>query len=197
MTAPDKSNGYEAIAADFINGRGRNASGVGAAEVAEWARTLPDGASVLDLGCGPGVPISLVLIEAGLDVYGVDAAPSMLAAFRRRFPGRPVQCAAAEESDFFGGRGFDGVVSWGLFFLLTEEIQRQLIVKVARVLRPGGRFLFTSPRQAVTWPDAQTGRRSISLGYEAYREALECAGLALVGIRLDAGHNFYYDAVKR
>ena len=101
MTAPDKSNGYEAIAADFINGRGRNLTGVGATEVADWARVLPAGACVLDLGCGTGVPVSLALIERGLEVYGVDAAPTMVAAFTDRFPGCPVQCAAAEESDFF------------------------------------------------------------------------------------------------
>jgi len=47
---------------------------------------LPDGANVLDLGCGTGVPITKTLIERGLHVYGIDASPSMLAAFRARFP---------------------------------------------------------------------------------------------------------------
>ena len=91
--------------------------------MADWSQTLPSGARVLDLGCGTGSPISQALIERGFNVYGVDASPMMVAAFRARFPGVPVECAAVEDSDFFS-RTFDGVVAWGLFFLLDVEVQR-------------------------------------------------------------------------
>ena len=111
----DKSNGYEEVATEFIAGRGRNSSGVGASVVADWSQRLPRGATVLDLGCGTGVPISQVLIERGFMVYGVDASPTIVAAFRTRFPNVPVECAAVEDSDFFA-RTFDGVLAWGLFF---------------------------------------------------------------------------------
>ena len=195
QTDAGKSNGYEEIAPVFIAGRGRNISGVGATEVAEWSEVLEKGSAVLDLGCGTGIPISRVLIERGFDVYGVDASPSMVAAFREHFPLRPVQCAAAEESDFFG-RTFDAVVSWGLFFLLDEDVQRMLIAKVAGVLRPGGRFLFTAPKERACWQDAMTDRRSVSLGYETYRMALEAAGMPLAGTWVGLGDNHYYDAVK-
>jgi len=192
---PDKSNGYEEIASIFISGRGRNHSGVGASVVADWSQQLPDRATVLDLGCGNGVPISQALIERGFNVYGVDASARMVAAFRARFPTVPVECAAVEDSDFFG-RTFDGVVAWGLFFLLDAEVQRRLIAKVAAVLPSGGRLLFTSPSQSCSWADAMTGRTSISLGYEAYRKALEAEGMSLVGTRLDEGENHYYFAQK-
>ena len=189
----DKSNGYEEIAAGFIAGRGQNASGIGASVVAEWARTLPDGATVLDLGCGTGVPISQVLMDRGCQVYGVDASASMVAAFRARFPAVAVECAAAEDSDFFR-RSFDAVVAWGLFFLLEKEVQLRLIAKVATVLASGGKFLFTAPSQICSWSDAMTGRTSISLGFEAYRDALEAAGMSLIGTCSDVGENFYYFA---
>ena len=117
VAAPDKSNGYEEIALTFISGRGRNHSGVGASVVADWSQMLPAGATVLDLGCGTGVPISQALIERGFNVHGVDASPTMVAAFRANFPNIPVDCAAVEDSDFFG-QTFDGVVAWGLLFLL-------------------------------------------------------------------------------
>lgn len=195
MLKSDKSNGYEAIAAHYIGGRGRGHGGIGAAEVAEWARTLPDDAAVLDLGCGSGIPISEVLIERGFAVYGVDASPSMVAAFRANFPGVPVECAPAEESAFFN-RTFDAVVSWGLFFLLEEETQRQLITKIAGALQPGGRFLFTSPEQICSWADAMTDELSLSLGYEAYKAALEAEGMVLTGTRRSVGDNFYYFAEK-
>ena len=192
---PDKSNGYEEIASTFISGRGRNLSGVGASVVADWSQMLPDGATVLDLGCGTGVPISQALIERGFNVYGVDASARMIAAFRARFPTVPVECAAVEDSDFFG-RTFDGVVAWGLFFLLDAEVQRRLIAKVVAVLPSGGRLLFTAPSQSCSWADAMTGRTSISLGHEAYRNALEAEGMSLVGTHRDEGENHYYFAHK-
>lgn len=192
----DKSNGYEEVASAFIAGRGSGKGvGIGVSVVAQWASTLPPQTTVLDLGCGTGDPITRIFIERGFTVYAVDASPSMVAVFQARFPGVAVQCAAAEESDYFGLR-FNAVVSWGLFFLLEEEVQRKLIAKVAGALRRGGKFLFTAPPQRCSWRDAMTERASISLGYEAYQRALEAHGMRLAGTDSDEGENYYYLAQK-
>ena len=61
----DRSNGYEGIAAEFLSRRGNAAArsrGIGVKNVREWARTLPRGCAVIDLGCGPGFPITDVLV---------------------------------------------------------------------------------------------------------------------------------------
>jgi SAM-dependent methyltransferase len=191
----DKSNGYEEVAEVFIAGRGRDSSETGASDVGDWSQMLPRGSTVLDLGCGTGVPISQALIERGFNVYGVDASPTMVEAFRARFPTVPIVCSAVEESDFFG-RTFDGVVAWGLFFLLDVEVQRGLIEKIADVLRSGGKLLFTAPSQSCSWRDILTGQISISLGREAYRNALEAEGMSLVGTHRDDADNYYYFAQK-
>jgi 2-polyprenyl-3-methyl-5-hydroxy-6-metoxy-1,4-benzoquinol methylase len=81
---------------------------------------LPHGGTVLDLGCGTGLPISQVLIEGGFEVYGVDASTKMVAAFRARFPNVSVPCAAVKDPDFLG-RTFDGVVAWGLSFCWMQK----------------------------------------------------------------------------
>jgi len=70
----DRSNGYEAVAKDFLARRGSGRStGVGVHAVRRWAQALPHGASVIDLGCGPGFPITEVLVAEGLNVFAVDA----------------------------------------------------------------------------------------------------------------------------
>jgi SAM-dependent methyltransferase len=189
----DPSNGYERIAPDFIASRGGS---VGVGMVAAWARTLPAAAAILDLGCGSGVPITETLVHAGFQLFGVDASPTMVASFRARFPQHAVQCAAAEEADFFG-RTFDGIVAWGLLFLLDADTQRQLIAKMAGALRTGGRLLFTAPRAACSWRDVMTGQTSISLGLDEYRRQLEAGGLTLIGTETDEGDNHHYLAVKR
>ena len=196
MARADKSNGYEAIASIFIPGRGRSKSSVGGSVVAEWSESLPAGATILDLGCGTGIPISLTLITRGFNVYGVDASPSMIAEFRVNFPAAPAQCAAVEDSDFFG-RSFDAVVAWGLFFLLTAEVQLKLIGKIAAILPGGGRLLFTATSQPCSWLDAMTERPSISLGSDAYRAAIEAENMTLVGTYVDGGENYYYSVLKR
>src|SRR5437868_12907558 len=114
----DRSSGYEGVATEFLARRGKGRStGVGVNEVRKWARTLPGGAAVIDLGCGPGFPITEVLVSEGLSVCGVDAAPSFVEAFRQNLPDIPVICEPVEDSTFFN-RTFDGVLVWGLIFLL-------------------------------------------------------------------------------
>ncbi|GMU65854.1 MAG: putative methyltransferase [Acidobacteriota bacterium] len=191
-TARDRSNGWEAVARRFIAERTR----IGAETVRSWSRGLPAGASVLDLGCGTGVPVAETLIAQGCRVSGIDAAPSLVEAFRRRFPETPVACEAVEESEFFG-RTYDGIVAIGLMFLLSPEVQRTVLRRVASALNPRGRFLFTAPTQVVTWADLLTGRPSVSLGDAAYRQALSDAGLEIVGEFVDEGQNHYYDAARR
>ena len=189
----DGSNGWEAIAEGFI--RHRVTSAAGATTVGVWARSFSPADSILDLGCGSGIPISRVLLDAGLSVFGVEASPTLAAEFHRNFPTAPIACEPVQESALFT-RSFEGVVAWGLMFLLSEADQRTVIAKIAKILKPGGRFLFTAPWQAFAWPDASTGRYSVSLGHDAYARALEIAGLRLVAEHDDESSNHYYEALR-
>ena len=191
MVPPDKSNCYDDLAEVFI--RMRNPR-IGLSTVLEWSQSLVPRGAVLELGCGNGV-VSRVLIEAGFSVYGIDASPKMIRAFREQFPDAQAECAAVEDSTFFN-HTFDGIVAWGLIFLLDEDAQKLVIAKAAKALRPGGQFLFTSPRDAVIWQDSITGRESRSLGAERYRQLLEVQGFTFEGNRSDEGDNYYYMASK-
>ena len=194
----DRSNGYEGVAAEFLAGRGNartRSNGIGVKAVREWARTLPRGAAVIDLGCGAGFPITEVLVLEGLNVYAIDASPSLVEAFRRNLPGVPVACEAVEDSTFFN-RTFDAALAWGLMFLLPAEEQRRLIQRVAGILVPGGRLVFTSCPEPFVWNDAMTGLESRSLGAVEYRSQLTAVGLVMIREYEDEGQNYYFDAVK-
>src|SRR5246127_2070988 len=158
----DRSNGYEGIAAAFVSTRSPI---IGVKRVRDWAKALPRGAAVVDLGCGPGVPITEVLVAEGLSVYGVDAAPSFVQAFRRNLPNTPIACEAVQDSRFFD-RTFDGALAWGFMFVLSAEDQRRLIQRIGDILVPGGRLLFTSPAETGSGTDIMTGREFRSLGAE-------------------------------
>jgi 2-polyprenyl-3-methyl-5-hydroxy-6-metoxy-1,4-benzoquinol methylase len=184
----EKSNGYEEIAEQFIR---RRDSRIGASTVRSWSKGLPPGTAVLDLGCGNGVPISRALIDDGFTIYGVDASEKMISEFRSRFPEAHAEHCAVEDSSFFG-RTFDGIVAWGLMFLLAPEVQEVVLRRVAAILNIGGKFLFTSPQQVRKWTDCISERESVSLGIDEYRKILEAAGLKLAGEDLDEGENHYY-----
>lgn len=195
----DRSNGYEAVSEEFLARRGSSitrSTGIGVKEVRKWARTLPRSSSVIDLGCGPGYPITTVLVEEGLRVFGVDAAPSFVAAFQRNLPGTPVICEAIQESRLFD-RAFDAALAWGLMFLLQAEEQHRLIHRFAEILVPGGRLLFTSPAKPAVWNDGMTGLGSVSLGAEQYRNLLGAVGISVREEYEDEGENHYFDAFRK
>ena len=106
----DESNGYERIAGDYIKGRGQAVNGIGSSTARAWARTFNKGSIILDLGCGTGIPVTNILLEAGLNAYAVDASPKMIEAFRNNFPDVLVACESVERSSFFD-RSFDGIIA--------------------------------------------------------------------------------------
>lgn len=191
----DESNGYDSIAEIYINGRGRAVNGIGASTARSWARTFKTGSIVLDLGCGTGIPVTKILLEAGLKAYAVDASPKMVADFQQNFPDVPVACEPVERSSFFN-LTFDGIISVGLMFLLPEENQRALIPKMAAGLNIGGKLLFTAPVEPMTWNDAMTEQLSISLGGEQYRKLMLASGLSLGEEFEDEGGNHYFSGVR-
>jgi SAM-dependent methyltransferase len=187
----DSSNGYEKHAETFI--RSRNPR-VGLDVVRDWAGQFARGGEVLELGCGYGA-ISEVLVEAGLTLFAVDASPTLLRTFHERFPDVETECCTAEDSLFFG-RTFDGVVAWGLLFLLEEKAQLRILAKVGQALRPGGRFLFTAPREAVEWIDMMTECPSRSLGVVKYDRVLRSLGMEVSSGTADDSGNYYYHVIK-
>lgn len=191
----DKSNGYDRIAELYINSRGRAVNGIGSSTARTWAQTFSKGSVVLDLGCGTGIPVTKILLESGLNVYAIDASPKMVADFKQNFPNIPVACESAEGSRFFD-RTFDGIISVGLIFLLSEKDQQAIIPKMAAALNAGGKLLFTSPMEKITWKDAMTEQFSRSLGAEQYRTLLQASGLSIADEFEDEGGNHYFNGSK-
>lgn len=194
VSTPDDSSGWDAAADVLIRDRSR--STIGVAVLRDWARDLPAGASVLDLGCGAGAPVSQTLADLGCRVSGIDGSPRLVAAYRQRFPEAGVACEPAQTSAWFG-RTFDAVVSIGMMFFLDEAAQRAVIRHCGTAVTPGGRVLITVPWQTATWIDPTTQRRCRSLGLGEYRGSFARAGFQITGTPTDEGENFHVAAVRR
>lgn len=118
-----------------------------AQEACLMERCYPRGAAglrVLDVGCGAG-RIARRLRGLGAQVWGVDISLAMLAAGRER--GLPVPLLLMDARQLaFVDASFDDV--WfafnGLDLLLSQHARRQALREIHRVLKPGGRFVFSS-----------------------------------------------------
>ena len=92
--------------------------------------------SVLDAGCGTG-RVAIELARRGVEVVGVDADSSMIAAARDRAPA--IDWHHADLADFDLGRQFDIVVMAGNVPLFTAPgTEPGLVAGCARHVSPGG-----------------------------------------------------------
>lgn len=108
----------------------------------QFLARLPEGGTVLDVGCGMGEPIATYLIESGAQVTGVDSSPSLVELCRERFPDQEWLVADMRALDV--RRRFDGLIAWHSLFHLTPAAQRPMFRRFADHLKPGGLLMFTS-----------------------------------------------------
>jgi ubiquinone/menaquinone biosynthesis C-methylase UbiE len=113
------------------------------------------GERVLDAGCGPGNVLAKIEQQVGPQgmAVGIDFAPRMLAAARRRVSGARLVQADAHQLPFAAGT-FDLVWSSYMLDLLPTADLTPVLREFSRILRPGGRMTlvaFTKPGERLTW----------------------------------------------
>ncbi len=119
-----------------------------------------DGKDVLDLGVGAG-RTAVWLAPHALQYVGVDYSPRMVEECRQRFPRWRFECRDARDLTAFGTASFDFVFfSYNGIDYVDHEDRQKILAEVARVLRPGGAFAFSSHNLEV---DAQVGWRWASV----------------------------------
>lgn len=108
-------------------------------------RVVADGGfagAVLDVGCGTGEN-SLHIAATGLDVLGVDVAPTALAIARAKSEARgiPAHFTAADAFHLERlGRTFDTVLDCGLFHTFDDEERPDYVASLAQVTVPAGKL---------------------------------------------------------
>ena len=115
----------------------------------EWLLTrLHDGASVLDIGCGAGVPITQLLAKRFV-VTGVDISKEMIRLARANVPrARFVQSDITSVE--FDDSTFDAVVAFFSLFHIPREDQPHLFRRIRNWLKPGGYLMCTLSLESET-----------------------------------------------
>lgn len=109
-----------------------------------YFRAIPQGSSVLDIGCGPGY-FSYLLNSLDMDVTAVDYSEGMIEEAKRFISSRTACNVKFYQADAqnlpFAENTFDAIVSRNLVWNLEEP--EKAYAEWIRVLKPGGRlFIF-------------------------------------------------------
>ena len=148
--------------------------------LARFLALVRPGGSILDLGCGTGDPLGDYMTSLGYEVVGVDASRAMLEIARKRRPAGDWRLADMRALDL--PDRFDGVLGWNSFFHLMPDEQRDVLVRIARHMRPGAALMLTVGPQA----SEETGHAGgepvyhASLSPEEYRHRLRELDIEIV-----------------
>jgi 2-polyprenyl-6-hydroxyphenyl methylase/3-demethylubiquinone-9 3-methyltransferase len=158
-------------------------------------RQIGRGKRVLDVGCLGG-QFSLLMIERGNQVWGVEINPTAAEVAQRR--GVRVKVADVEDGLPFADEFFDVVHAGGLIEQLYDT--KAFFDECCRVLRPGGFVLFTAANlnslenrlriaaggylaHAGAYPEDHHGARIRVFNAEKVRELCAHSGLELADMR--------------
>lgn len=109
---------------------------------------------VADVGCGTG-RVTQHLHALGVDAFGIDLSPGMLAVARRKYPGLRFEEGSMLGLDLPDG-GLGGLLAWYSTIHVPDEQLPQVFDEFYRVLAPGGHLLlgFQAGEEVVRRTDA-------------------------------------------
>ena len=135
------------------------------------------GARVLDLGCGEGYCARKLRRAGAVEVLGIDISSGMIAAAigeEQRAPlGIHYRQGDATDLADLESEGYDLAVAVFLFNYLPRDAMRICMREVRRLLRPGGRFVFSVPHPAFPFIRAPGPPFFFDLGGESYYGACD------------------------
>lgn len=111
------------------------------ASLALFAEVVRDagGGLVADVGCGPGY-VTRFLHDLGVDAFGIDLSPVMVAIARRDYPDLRFEVGTMTDLDLSGG-SIAGVLSFWSIIHVPDELVPGVFAQFRRVIRPGGPLL--------------------------------------------------------
>lgn len=112
----------------------------------------PRSGRFLEAGCGPAAN-ALNLARLGVEVAGVDLTPQAVEAARQAFARQGVEgeFVVGDVRELpFPNDSFDFVYAGGVVEHFRESVLA--VMEISRVLRPGGRVLFTVPALTLSYP---------------------------------------------
>ena len=97
------------------------------------------GGPVADVGCGPGY-VTRHLRDLGVDAFGIDLSPEMIAIARRDYPDLRFEVGTMTDLDLADGSVTGVLAFWSVIHVPDHSVP-DVFGQFRRVLRPGGPLL--------------------------------------------------------
>ena len=169
---------YDRIAGRYVDSRGQFDS---LPYLERFADLLPAVGTVLDVGCGAGIPAARFLVNRGFAVQGIDISRRMIELARANVPG-----AAFEVRDMLSMRhgefAVDGIVALYSVFHVKRDQHQQLISILRSFLKPGGALLLTMG--AEDWEGSEPDFHGAEMFWSHFGRERNRAMLEAVGFRV-------------
>lgn len=142
------------------------------------------GGPVADVGCGPGY-VTRHLHDLGVDAFGIDLSPEMVAIARRDHPDLRFEVGTMTALDHPDG-SVAGIVAFWSVIHIPDDIVPTVFEQFRRVLRPGGPLLvgFHVGDETIHTSEGYTGR-SISVDSHRRTPAVMSGWLRDAGFTID------------
>jgi SAM-dependent methyltransferase len=142
------------------------------------------GGPVADVGCGPGY-VTRHLHDLGVDAFGIDLSPEMVAIARRDHPDLRFEVGTMTDLDLADG-SIGGIVAFWSVIHIPDDLVPTVFEEFRRVLRPGGPLLvgFHVGDETIHSSEGYTGR-SISVDSHRRTPAVMSDWLRDAGFTID------------
>lgn len=130
-------NGYNKIAEEYMNQRDLFDI---QKELKEFMALIPEKGTILDVGCGGGIPVAKKLFENGFQVTGIDISENMLSLAKKNVPEVKFLKMDMKEINF-DEKTFDGITSTYAIFHIPRENHKELFKTLHSILKDNGVIL--------------------------------------------------------
>ena len=178
--------GYDSMAKEYLANRERLKSGK---YLQKFLKYLPKNSTILDLGCGAGVPVDDVLIKAGHTVVGIDISPEQIKLARKNCPKGQYMVGDIAE---LTAREYvvQGVVMFYTLFHLPRTAHARILRVIAENMVTGGLLLVTmgdrpfegehklygQPMWSSQWGTAENRRMIEKAGFRIIVDEMDLSG---------------------
>lgn len=176
-------DGYDKIAQIYLASRDRLKSGK---YIQQLLKYLPKQSTILDLGCGAGIPVDDILLKAGHEVIGIDISSEQIKLARKNCP----------HGQFLVGDIFDldkneyevdAVISFYTIFHIPRESHGKWLKIISTYLKKGGLLLLTMGDREFEGEHELHGTKmwSSQYGTAKNKSLVESAGFKIVSSEID------------
>ncbi|MFH1390298.1 MAG: class I SAM-dependent methyltransferase [Candidatus Margulisiibacteriota bacterium] len=149
----------------------------------------------LELGCGSGNPTLEIArrLKAAGDVVGLDSSTDAIELAQKKASAEKLGNITFVLGDMgkalpFADESFDGILANNSFYLVSDP--QKTLIEVIRLLKPGGSFLMTNPKEAASSSAIFREHLAIMKERYFYRYGAVIGGVALAGHTARALYNY-------